>query len=56
MFICVIPEENILGTSFLKKNFTFLVILKLIFIIGLKYFLTKIKRIISWNNPAIETP
>ena len=29
MFICVTPDEKILGSNFLKKNFTLLLILKL---------------------------
>ena len=41
MFICVTPEEKILGNNFLKNNFILLLFLNLKEIFGIKYFLTK---------------
>ena len=56
IFIWVTPEENILGKSFLKNNFTFFEILKLNFNFGLKNLLTNITKKTAWINPAIDTP
>ena len=44
-----------LGSNFLKKNFTFSFTLILILKIGLKNFLTKYKRAINCKKPANET-
>ena len=55
ILICVTPEENILGSNFLKNILTSLFIFILILKIGLKFFLTKKNKTINCKKPARET-
>ena len=56
ILICVTPEENILGISFLKNILISLVILIVKLIFGLKNFFTNIIKNTACIKPAIETP
>ena len=55
ILICVTPDEKMLGSNFLKKNFIFSSIFILIVRTGLKFFLTKNIKTINCKNPAKET-
>ena len=55
ILICVIPDEKILGSNLLKKNFICLFIFILILKIGLKFFLTKNNKINNCKKPAKDT-
>ena len=55
ILICVTPEEKMLGSNLLKKNFIFLSTFIFILKIGLKFFLTKKNKINICKKPAKET-
>ena len=55
IFICVTPDEKILGSNFLKKNFNFLSIFTLNENFGKYYFLVKNTKNINCKIPAAVT-
>jgi len=55
IFICVTPEEKILGSNFLKKVLTLLPILICSLNSGEKYFFTKKYKNVNCNIPDMVT-
>ena len=54
MLICVTPDEKILGSNLLKKNFICSSIFILILKIGLKFFLTKKVELLTARNLLVK--